>query len=118
MELKEPCFFSWRSVSGLIWRSKFQYTVHARKTRKTVSLHGELVDSFFGLGGVEFGQRDLYGRIVLKLDDILTSGFTEGLLDFNLSGGRHVALQVCVLDLAQRAHPEGQGDRATSHCHA
>ena len=89
VELKAP-FFPSRSVSGLIRIP----TVHTRKTRKAMCLHGELVDGFSGLGGVEFGQHDLHGHIVLELDDIFTSGFAEGLHGFNLSWGRHVALQV------------------------
>ena len=88
-ESKEP----W---SGLVWQLKFQYTVHTRKTSKTVCLHGELVDGFFGLGGVESVQHSLHGCIVLELDDIFASGIAEGLLDFNRSGGRHAGLQaVC-----------------------
>lgn len=59
------------------WVSMDSSAVHTRKTRKTMCLHGELVDGFFGLGGVEFGQHNLHGRIVLEL---FTSGFAEGIL--------------------------------------
>ena len=89
-ELKAPFL----SMAISEWVSTDSYTVHTRKTRKAMCLHGELVDGFSGLGRVEFGQHDLHGRIVLELDDVFTSGFAEGLHGFNLSWGRHVALQV------------------------
>lgn len=76
------------------WVSMATNTVLTRKAGKPVCVHGELVNDFCGLGGVEFGQHDLHGRIVLELDDIFAGGFAEGLHDFSLSGGRHVALQV------------------------
>ena len=80
------------------WVSMDSYTVH---TRKTVCLHGEVVNGFFGLGGVEFGQHDLRGRIVLELDDIFASGFAKGFMISISAGADMLLYKLCVGSHAQ-----------------